>query len=366
VSESQASAPRLEIHLDRIHHNARVLVRRLGRRGISVTGITKATLGSPEVARELVRAGVSAIGDSRIENIESMRQAGLTAPMVLIRSPMPSQADRVVAHADVSLNTELDVIDRLSVAAGGQHRQHGIVLMVELGDLREGILPGDVEAVVRRTLRLPHLTLLGIGTNLACQNGAAPDQRSMDELSSLAASLETTFGLSIGTVSGGNSANLDWVEATDEVGRINNLRLGESILLGREPLRRQPINGLRTDTVALIGEVIEAKTKPTRPWGDLHQNAFGQRPAVLDRGDTSRVIVALGHQDVDPAGVTAPAGMTVLGASSDHLLIDTGTTRPAVGTEIRFELDYRALVRAMTSPFVTRHLLPRSASSRGE
>jgi predicted amino acid racemase len=351
------SAPRLEIHLDRIHHNAQVLVRRLGGRGISVTGITKATLGSPEVARELLRAGVSAIGESRIENIESMRRAGLSAPMVLIRSPMPSQADRVVANAEVSLNTELDVIDRLSVAAAVQHRVHGIVLMVELGDLREGILPGDVEAVVRRTLRLPHIALLGLGTNLACQSGAAPDQRNMDELSSLVASLEATFGLTIGTVSGGNSANLDWVEATDDIGRVNNLRLGESILLGREPLARRPIDGLRTDTVTLVGEVIESAVKPTRPWGELHQNAFGQRPAVLDRGDRSRAIVALGHQDVDPSGITPPPGMTVLGASSDHLLVDTGSARPAVGAEIRFDLDYRALVRAMTSPFVTRDLL---------
>jgi ornithine racemase len=355
VTAPHASAPRLEIHLDRIHHNARELVRRLGPRGISVTGITKATLGSPEVARELLRAGVTAIGESRIENIESMHRAGLSAPMVLIRTPMPSQADRVVAHADVSLNTELDVIDRLSVAAGRQHRTHGVVLMVELGDLREGILPGDAEAVVRRTLRLPHIALHGIGTNLACQNGAAPDQHNMGELSSLATSLETTFGLTIRTVSGGNSANLDWVEAADDIGRINNLRLGESILLGREPLRRRPIEGLRTDTVTLVGEVIESMMKPTRPWGDLHQNAFGLRPSVLDRGDTSRVIVALGHQDIDPSGVTPPPGMTVLGASSDPLLIDTGTARPAVGTEIRFDLDYRALVRAMTSPFVARH-----------
>jgi predicted amino acid racemase len=358
------STPRLEVYLDRIGHNARELVGRLGRRGIAVTGVTKATLGSPEVARELVHAGVAAIGDSRIENIERMRAAGVAAPMVLIRSPMLSQADRVVASAEVSLNTELDVLDRLSVAAGGRHRPHGVVLLVELGDLREGILPGDLDAVVRRTLAMPHITLLGIGTNLACQSGAAPDKRNMDELGALAGALETTFGLTLGTVSGGNSANLDWVESTDDVGRITDLRLGESILLGREPLQRRPIDGLHTDTIVLIGEVIESKVKPTRPWGDLHQNALGQHPTVVDRGDTSRVIVALGHQDVDPAGLTPPAGMTVLGASSDHLVIDAGAARPAVGSEIRFGLDYGALVRAMTSPFVTRYLIGGTEATR--
>src|SRR6185503_10847252 len=177
--------------------------------------------------------GVSAIGDSRIENIEAMRRAGLSAPMVLIRSPMMSQADRVVAHADVSLNTELDVIDRLSVAAGRRGHDHGVVLMVELGDLREGILPGDLESVVRRTRRFPRIVLRGVGTNLACQSGVAPDAGNMAELSALAASLEATFSMTIETVSGGNSANLDWVERGAAVGRVNDLRLGESILLGR-------------------------------------------------------------------------------------------------------------------------------------
>ena len=147
------SAPRLEIDLDKIEHNARVLVERLGAAGISVTGVTKATLGSPEIAGALLRAGVCTLGDSRIENIEAMRRARVPASMSLIRSPMVSQAERVVAHADVSFNTELDVISGLSSAAQKTGKTHGIVLMVELGDLREGILPGDLESTVREVLR---------------------------------------------------------------------------------------------------------------------------------------------------------------------------------------------------------------------
>jgi predicted amino acid racemase len=348
------SGPRLEVRLDRIHHNARTLVERLAVRGISVTGVTKATLGSPEIARELLRAGVTSIGESRIENIEGMRRAGLSADMTLIRSPMLSQAELVVQHADVSLNTELDVIDRLSVAAQAQHRTHGVVLMVELGDLREGILPGDLEAAVRRTLAVPHIVLRGIGTNLACQSGVTPDARNMSELSSLVESLEATLGLRIDLVSGGNSANLDWALGGSEPGRINNLRLGESILLGREPLRRQPIDGLHTDAVTLVAEVIESKAKPTRAWGEINQGAFGNQPVSADRGSTSRVILALGRQDVDPDGLTAPAGFEILGASSDHLVVDAGAACPAVGSEVRFDLDYSALLRAMTSPFVHR------------
>ncbi len=348
------TAPRLEIRLDRIRHNARALVERLGGRGISVTGVTKATLGSPEVARELVAAGVRSIGESRLENIEALRAAGVAGPMTLIRSPMLSQVDRVVAHVDTSLNTELDVIRCLSVAAQARGTDHAVILMVELGDLREGILAGDLDAAVRETLGLPGIVLRGIGTNLACQSGVSPDARNMAELSALVASIESDHGITLDVVSGGNSANLDWAFGCDDVGRVNDLRLGESILLGREPLRRVAVEGLHTDAFTLVAEVIESKTKPTQSWGEINQTAFGVREPSPDHGDTARAILAIGRQDVDPDGLVAPVGYEILGASSDHLVLDAGSHAPAVGAEVRFQLDYSALVRAMTSPFVER------------
>lgn len=347
------TAPRLEVRLDRIHQNAKVLVGRLAEHGIAVTGVTKGTLGSAEVAAELLAAGVAGIGESRIENIEGLRQAGVTAPITLIRSPMLSQVERVVRQADTSLNTEVVVLEALSDAAGRQGRRHGVVLMVELGDLREGLLPADLEAVARRTLALPHLVLRGIGTNLACQSGVAPDDRNMAELSRLAYGLETSLGRHLEIVSGGNSANLDWALGAPEVGRVNDLRLGEAVLLGCEPLRRRPIEGLRTDAFTLAAEVIEVQVKPSVAWGAINETAFGAMPPATDRGCTSRVIVGLGRQDVEPDGLVLPEGWHLLGASSDHLVLDPGRDRPAVGREVRLGLRYDALLRAMTSPFVT-------------
>ncbi len=348
------TAPRLEIDLNKIHHNARALVERLAGCGISVTGVTKATLGSPEIAGALVRAGVSRLGDSRIENIEAMRGARVAASMTLIRSPMLSQVDRVVAHADVSFNTELDVISKLSLAAQKARRMHGIALMIELGDLREGIMPGDLENTVRETLRMPNIALCGIGTNLACRSGVSPDSINMSELSALADSIEATFGLTLDIVSGGNSANLDWALSGRDTGRVNDLRLGESILLGREPLHRQPIDGLHTDAITLVAEVIESKVKPSQPTGEIAQTAFGEKPPAADRGLISQTILAIGRQDTDQHGLQPPPGIEILAASSDHLIANSGRDRVSVGTEITFQLNYSALVRAMTSPFVAK------------
>lgn len=352
------SAPRLEIDLRKVHDNACTLVESLGRCGISITGVTKAMLGCPAIAGVLLQAGVRSLGDSRIENIETMRSSHESAPIALIRSPMRSQVERVVASADSSFNTELEVIRELSAAAVAARKPHAVVFMVELGDLREGIMPADLEQTVDETLRLPGITLRGLGTNLACRYGVVPDAENMDRLSALADSIEATFGLTLDIVSGGNSANLKWALGGENAGRINDLRLGESVLLGRDPIDRRPIAGLHTDAIMLVAEVIESKIKPSQPTGETAQAAFGHVSTPGDRGLVPQAILAVGRQDVDPDGLHPPPGIEISGASSDHLIVHSGRERLPVGTELTFEPNYSALLRAMTSPFVSKVIQP--------
>ena len=349
------TAPRLDIDLDAVDHNTRTLVDRLTPRGIRVTGVSKATLGPPNVAAAMLRGGATGIGDSRAANLSRLRAGGVLAPLTLIRSPMLSQVDEVVRAADFSLNTEAVVLDALSAAAVRQRAIHAVLLMVELGDLREGVDADDVVDMAATVARRPGLRLAGLGTNLACRSGVVPDQGKMDELSGLVEQVESLIGQRLTVVSGGNSANLDWALSTDDVGRIDELRLGESILLGTEPLHRRPIDGLRTDAFTLEAEVIEVKTKVAQSWGDTAQTAFGHEPNRGRPGFIRQAIAAIGRQDVDSDGITPPAGMAVLAASSDHLVIDIGDHEVSVGDEISFQLNYSALVRAMTSPFVSKN-----------
>jgi predicted amino acid racemase len=344
------SSPRIEVDLDRIGRNAHELVRRTAERGVSVTAVTKAMRGLPALGRVLLEAGAVALGDSRIENIERLRADGIDAPTVLIRSPLPSQIARVVAAADTSCNTEVEIVELLSAEAVRTRRRHGVVLMVELGDLREGIMPGDVHHAVARCLALPNLEVRGIGTNLACRNGIAPDDRNMGELSSLASSIEAEFGIALRTVSAGNSANLEWLRSTQHVGRVNDLRLGESILLGRDPLHDLPVPGLHGDAATIVAEVIESKSKPRRAWGERARTPF--TPPVHatpdDEGCGWHSLLGIGHQDTDPLDLTAPPGMRIIGASSDHLVV-TSAHRLRLGSEVAFGPGYSALVRAMSS-----------------
>jgi predicted amino acid racemase len=347
------TGPRLEIDLDAITHNTRVLADRLALKGIGVTGVSKASLGAPAVATAMLAGGATGLGDSRVENLARLRASGIDSPVTLIRSPMLSQAALVVRHADTSLNTEPAVLDALAEAARSQRTVHNVVIMVELGDLREGVAVADVLDVARSAAARPGLRLVGLGTNLACQCGVVPDQQKMDQLSDLVNVLEQQCG-PLRVVSGGNSANLDWALGSPDVGRVNDLRLGESILLGTEPLRRRPIEGLRTTAFALRAEIIELKSKPAQPWGALGQTAFGDQPPRPGTGLIRQAILALGRQDVDPDGLVPEPGVTILGASSDHLVLDVGDLPLSVGDEVSFALNYSALVRAMTSPHLAK------------
>lgn len=356
------TGPRLEIDLGAVRGNTRVLVDRLAPRGIRVTGVTKAALGSVGLAEALLDGGAAGLGDSRIENLDRLRTGGVVAPLTLIRAPMLSQVQAVVRHAGTSMNTESAVLDGLSAAAVDQAKTHAVVLMVELGDLREGVASADVVDLARSVGRREGLSLIGLGTNLACQCGVVPDQAKMDELSCLVEQVEAACGVELSVVSGGNSANLDWALTARDVGRVNDLRLGESILLGTEPLHRRPIEGLRTDAFSLAAEIIEVQVKPAQPWGELAQTAFGTQAARRGTGAVRQAIVALGRQDVDPDGLTPPEGIELLGMSSDHLVLDMGDAAGSVGDELRFGLDYSALLRAMTSQFVTKVESPSAAA----
>jgi len=342
----------LEIELDKITHNARQLRALYGSKGVQVTAVTKGVCGSLKVARALLHGGIRSLGDSRLANLQKLRAAGLHAQLVLIRPPRLSQAERVVEVADISLNTEMAVIRRLAGCAARCGAVHGVVLMVELGDLREGILPCRVESTVEQLLSLKGVRLVGIGTNLACFGGISPTEAKMQALSAIAERIQHKHGIELDLVSGGNSANYRWFVSTSDVGLVNHLRIGESILLGCDTLTRDPIPGLYTDAFTLSAEVIELKAKPSKPYGKVAQDAFGHVRTFEDQGPMNRAILALGRQDVDVSAIQPRMDAGVIGASSDHLILNVRDARLKVGARVQFGVGYGALLRAMTSPYV--------------
>lgn len=346
------STPRLEIDLGKLAYNTRQLVALYGAKGIKLTAVTKAVGGSLQVARVFLDNGIQSLGDSYISNLQRMRESGLEARSVLLRSPAVSDIPRVVEFADISLNSELAVIRLLGEYAFKRGKVHQVILMVELGDLREGALPTEIHSMVTEILHMPGIRLAGLGTNLACFGGVKPAEQNMRELSTLAEEIQDTYDINLEFISGGNSANYQWFMSSAAVGLVNHLRIGEALLLGNDTTTHERIPDLYPDAFTLVAEVIECKTKPSKPYGEIGHDAFGNTPLFQDKGNMRRAILSIGKQDVDISAIHPRINVEILGASSDHLILDARDAPVDVGMEVRFGVTYSTLLKAMISPYV--------------
>lgn len=347
--------PQLEITAHKIEANTRALVDAATPFGIGICGVTKVTCGSPEAARAMLSGGATMIGESRLENIVRLRAAGVPGPYMLIRLPMLSQVDRVVELAEYSLVSDLTIARALDRAAGRAGCVHKLVLMVDLGDLREGFWEDELVPAAVAVARQEHARLAGIGLNLGCYGGVCPTATNLGRLVELATAVEQATGVTLEIVSGGNSGTIAMLLAGQVPRGINHLRIGEGIVLGRETIARQPVPGAHLDACVLRAEVIEVREKPSVPIGEIGQDVFGNTPTFADIGRHRRAICAIGRQDTVPENL-APLdpGASVLGASSDHLLLDVTkmAIQPQVGDVLDFNPGYAALLMAMTSPYV--------------
>jgi len=350
--------PRLDIDLAKLENNAKTIVEACRADGIDhVFLVTKVLAGDVTTVRRLAGAGFSHLADSRIENLIRFRDIPL--PKALLRLPMASEAARVVRYADLSLNSEIDTIRALGTAAVKQDKIHDVLLMFDVGDLREGIWHrSDYLPIVRAVAGTAGIRIAGIGTNLTCYGGVIPDADNLGALVAIAKRIERELGIRLAIVSGGNSSSVHLLGTKTIPARINGLRIGEAVFFGRETAYGKPIPAMARDAFTLRAKLVEVAVKPSFPEGNIGMNSFGERPDILDRGPMKRGILAIGRQDAEAADLTPrDPGVRIVGASSDHLIVDLGVTGHSVGDVLSFDVDYAGLLRLMTSRYVhKRHL----------
>jgi predicted amino acid racemase len=353
---------KLLIHLDRIQKNAEILQRILSTRKISLMAVTKVFSGDLHIAETLVEAGVKYIGDSRLRNIILMKNHEIDAKLVLIRIPAIHEIPDIVAFADYSVQSEMKTIKILNKQARIQNKIHNIILMVDSGDMREGIPFNQVFRYVDIIRDLPNVKLKGIATNLKCFGGVIPDDENMTKFSRLAEKIEEVYDIQLEIVSAGNSANFQWLAHTPKIGRINNLRIGEALFFGWETIDFRRISGLYSNNVLLKAQIVEIKERNIVPKGTVHSNAFGEK--VTQENEVfknhskkenmrTQMLLNIGRQDVDIHGLTPVESVKILGASSDYLVVTPkNQERFSVGQNIRFKLNYSALMHLTVSPYI--------------
>ena len=350
--------PCLKIDISKIKHNTSYLVDLLKTHGINVAAVTKVFCSDTKIVDVIYECGIKYLADSRLENIETYPKNEIST--MLLRLPSPKEAARVVKACDISLNSEVATLNELANAADEVGVTHSVILMIDLGDLREGVYYSNDELLFKTVefiLSRKSLKLLGIGANLTCYGSVLPTKDNMQKLLATAKKIEQKFGINLEVISGGNSSSLYLFEKAEMPKGITNLRLGESIVRGLETAFGKPFSGLETDAIILEAEIIEHMEKPSYPEGEIGINAFGEKIHYTDIGIRKRAILAVGRQDVDHENLEClQPGIAIIGASSDHLIVDL-TDSPesfAVGDVLTFSLSYGAILSCFTSKYIRR------------
>ena len=347
--------PQLEFDLALLRSNADAVISRCRGMGIRVCGVIKGVDGLPEAARVLRAAGAEELGTSRLEQVAKCRAAGVPGPWLLIRIPGLTELPDVVALCETSLQSEWPTLLALEEECRRQNKTHRVIVMTDLGDLREGFWDKKelVDVCERVERELPHVHLAGIGVNLTCYGSTKPTPEKMNELVGLARQVEQRIGRKLEIVSGGATSSFTLVHWGTMPAGVNHLRIGEAILLGKDlqvDWGIRDMDYLRMDALTLRAEVVEVKDKPTYPIGEFAIDAFGRKPVYEDRGIRRRAILALGRADVGELESLIPRepGLTVIGGSSDHCIVDVEDCprRLQVGDIVEFSLCYSHMLYA--------------------
>ena len=347
--------PQLEFDLALLRSNADAVISRCRGMGIRVCGVVQGVDGMPEAARVLRAAGAAELGTSRLEQVARCRAAGVPGPWLLIRIPGLTELPDVVALCETSLQSEWPTLLALEEECLRQNKTHRVIVMTDLGDLREGFWDKKelVDVCERVERDLPHVQLAGIGVNLTCYGSTKPTPEKMNELVGLARQVEQRIGRKLEIVSGGATSSFTLVHWGAMPAGVNHLRIGEAILLGKDlqvDWGIRDMDYLRMDALTLRAEVVEVKDKPTYPIGEFAIDAFGRKPVYEDRGIRRRAILALGRADVGELESLIPRepGLTVIGGSSDHCIVDVEDCprRLQVGDIVEFSLCYSHMLYA--------------------
>lgn len=359
--DQEKTYPCLQKNIKFLTENSHEVVNRCNEQGIEVAGVVKGVCGDLRCAEAMLAGGVKQIASSRIEQIIGFKNAGIDSDTLLLRTPMRTEIPDVIKHVDISLNSEIEVLCELNSEAEKQGKVHNVILMKDVGDLREGFFD-DYEIIEACKLvenKLNSLHLYGIGTNVGCYGSLLPTHGKLQELVEIVEKIESIIGRRLQCISGGATSSYMRVLDGDMPERINHLRIGENILLAFDLPHlygyEQP--SMHKDAFVLLGEVIEVKDKPSKPVGETAFDAFGRKKVYPDFGVRKRAIVAMGRCDIGDFTNVFPKieGVKAIGDSSDHLILDIEESQEIikVGDILSFDVNYGGLMYASSSQSVS-------------
>ncbi len=357
----------LIIQTEKIKNNIKFLSDYFATNNIYWSLITKVFSGDKEFLKNIltddVLEKIYSVGDSRLTSLKNLKAVNPNIRTIYIKPPAKIYADEIVQYADISLNSSFSTIKALNEAAKKVNKVHKIVIMIELGELREGVKRSDIMSFYKKVFTLSNINVIGIGSNLGCMYGIEPNYDKLLQLSLYKELISAKFEKELKFISGGTSITLPLIEQKMIPKDINHFRVGEAAYFGISPLNNLQFKELSTDTFEFTANIIELEEKKIVPEGVISDANIGHTAEFDsdDIGETSvKAILDFGLLDIDQEDIKAiDADLKFVGITSDMTVVDLGTNRTkdgkkrfSIGDKVRFKTNYMAVARLLNSKFI--------------
>lgn len=348
----------LKLYREKLRNNYRFLDDLFKSNDIKWGITTKLLCGHTDFLKEVADLGIGEMHDSRISNLKKIKEIDPEVLTIYIKPPPRDIIESVVKYADASLNTELSTLHALSKEAKRQNKVHKVIVMIEMGDLREGVMREDLINFYEKVFKLPAIEVIGIGTNLNCMHGVMPDEDKLIQLALYKQIISLQFDKEIPLVSGGTTVTIPLLLRDQLPKGINHFRVGEALFFGKDLFADDTIEGMHNDVLELYSQIIEIAEKPKVPSGDLGKNPQGKMASIdkEEYGKTSyRAILDIGYLDINPDHlINIHDDVRIADASSDMLILDVGDNKNnyEVGDFIRFRMKYMGALGIMNSDYI--------------
>lgn len=352
----------VKLYRSELRHNFEFLDKLFKQNNVKWGITTKLLCGSKGFLEEVINLGIGEVHDSRISNLKVIKEIDPDTITIYIKPPPKDAIPDVVRYADISLNTELSTLHELSDEAMRQDRVHKVIIMIEMGDLREGVMRDDLLNFYEKVFQLPGIEVVGLGTNLNCLHGVMPDGDKLIQLALYKQIIELRFKKEIPLVSGGTTVTIPLLLRNQLPIGVNHFRVGEALFFGKNLFTDGLIEGMSDQVMELYTQIIEISEKPIVPMGELGANPQGRTTQIAedDYGKTSyRAIIDIGVLDIQPDYlIPVNEDIKILDASSDMLILDVGTNPEGykVGDMIRFKLKYMGALGLMSSDYIEKRV----------
>lgn len=357
----------LIIHTEDIKDNIRKLSKFFHKHKVEWSLVTKVFSGDvgflENVLTEDVLEDINSVGDSRLSSLKNLKKVNPHMRTIYIKPPAAIYADEVVTYADISLNSSYKTIQALNEAAGKQGKIHRVIIMIELGELREGVNREEFIDFYEKVFELPHIEVIGLGSNLGCMYGVEPTYDKLLQLTLYKELISAKFNKELRFVSGGSSITLPLIERGTVPEEVNHYRVGEAAFFGTSPLDNEPFLDLSTHCFEFHANIIELEEKGIVPDGIISEANIGHT-AEYDENDISemtyKAILDFGLLDVDREDIElVDESIKFVGITSDMTVVDIGNNKHKngkqklhIGDTLCFRPNYMAVARLLNSKFI--------------